>query len=512
MSYSLPLSKLTAGTRVGSMTALAAALLASYAILTIFSPDVAAAFSIWNTSSAYSYCYLILPISLYLIYSRRAELRQIEPAPSLLGTAIFIGCLGVWWLGMAASITELRQFAIVGMLQAVVFTLWGWRLYRRILFPMLYLFLMVPTATLLLGPLQTVTTTLSSDLLRLTGIPVIGENHFIEVPHGLYEVAPGCAGLNFLLSTLALSSIYVVLVFRGGAKRFASVVAALLLSIATNAVRVFGIIWLAEATNRRIDIVDDHVLYGWGVYFVVMVGAMILGLRFRDPPAPSPSYGGEDFEFRSHIPKMLFGMLTLVLIAGGVRASYAAIAPNIVGDARIQIDLPLHMDAWVQTDAESTLPLSLPVHSDRLIRLSYGKANAHVEGLIAYDWRQREGYKIIDIAEVFGEGGKWLIESRERQIVMLGEAPIAVVALRIVQGDRHRLLWSYDWIGGRRTTRALSARLLGMGSAIDLDGRSAMIIFSAPDDDGHAGEILADFAAAAPPLERMLAGALLSIH
>jgi len=307
--------------RLASFGVAAAVLVACCAILAVFSRDVAATLATWSTSSAYSYCVLIAPISLYLIYSRRAELSAIEPELSLTGAGILLGCLGVWWLGMAASITELRQFAIVGMIQAAVLCLLGWRMYRRILFPMLYLFLMVPSATALLGPLQTLTTMISSFLLGLAGIPVLGENHLIEVPHGLYQVAPGCAGLNFLLSTLALSLIYAGLIFRSRTKRVVVVVVALLLSIATNAVRVFGIIWLAEATDRRIDIVDDHLLYGWGVYCVVMLAAMYVGFRFRDPPEQQ-SKPAIEAKIRTRPARLWLAVLAIAISVGVVQASY----------------------------------------------------------------------------------------------------------------------------------------------------------------------------------------------
>jgi EpsI family protein len=451
---------------------------------------------------------LIAPISLYLIYARRAGLKRIDSAPSLSGFAILLGCLVMWWLGKAASISELRQFAIVGMIQAVVVCLLGWRFYRRILFPMLYLFLMVPTATALLGPLQTLTTSMSAHLLRLSGIPVLGENHLIEVPHGLYLVAPGCAGLNFLLSTLALSLVYVLVVYRRGAKRVAGVVVALLLSITTNAVRVFGIIWLAEATNRRIDIVDDHLLYGWGVYCVVMLAAMYIGLRFRESLSQQPAavvVAGT----RSRPAKIWAAALAVAIVAGGAQISFAAIDPATIGNPSVRVEPPPNMSGWRQMGADAALPPSRHVLADASIGLTYIKDEEKVDVTIGYFWRQRDGHKITDIAADIAEDRDWAVEGATRQIASAGAEAITIEEISLTRHDQHRLVWTYDWIGGHRTADALTARLMGMRSAFGADGRSAMVVLSAADDDGRGRAILADFLANAPMLDRALADASL---
>jgi exosortase A len=492
-----------------SINIVAAVLAACCAVLAIFSADVAAALSTWARSSAYSYCYLILPVSLYLIYSRRAELRRIEPVPSSLGGAMFAGCFGLWWIGSAASVTELRQFAVVGMLHAIVLCMLGRRFYRAVLFPMLYLFLMVPTATFLLGPLQTLTTVLSADLLRAASIPVLGENHLIEVPHGLYEVAPGCAGLNFLLSTAALSSIYALLVFESLWKRFASVAAMLLLSMFVNAVRVFGIIWLAEATNRRIDIVDDHLVYGWGVYCVFILAVMLFGVRFRDAPALPAVIPGEDAGIRPRLSIMWFGAFVIAIVAWAIHTALAGMNPAFVDEPRVQIELPARIGEWLRTNSDAAFSPPALLHADGLSRVAYAKGARRTEILIAYYWRQRQGSKISDIIGALADGGNSVVENQTQESVPAGAPSQQVETLQTTQGKSHRLIWTYDWVGGRRTTNALFARLLGMGAAMGADGRSAMIIVSADDGDGEGRETLTDFFKDAPMIDRALASASL---
>ena len=198
----------------------------------------------------------------------------------------------VWWLAHALRIAEGEQFALAFMLQAVLLAVLGWPVYRALLFPFAYLLLMVPTGDFLLGPLQGVATQVASFLLRLTGIPVFVEGTIIEVPTRTVIIAPGCAGLNFLLASLALSLLFADLLYRHWPKRVVCVVAALALSVAANWVRIYALIVFDYFTDSRTNIFDDHLLYGWGFFTIIMALLLWLAHRLQDPVAsePAPRY------------------------------------------------------------------------------------------------------------------------------------------------------------------------------------------------------------------------------
>ena len=67
------------------------------------------------------------------------------------------------------------------------------------------------------------------------------------------------------------------------------VIGALVLAIVMNGVRIAGIIALAHWGGQRLNIVDDHLLYGWGFFAIVLLGAGYTGSFFADgePSAPN---------------------------------------------------------------------------------------------------------------------------------------------------------------------------------------------------------------------------------
>jgi len=244
--------------------------------------DAMAAARLWTESSAHGYCVLVPLVSLAFVVADRRALAAMAPTPWPWGLAVLAAAAAAWAVGQWAAIAELRQLAVVALMQGMAVTLLGRRIYRRARFPLLYLFLMVPTGTLLLPLLQAVTVVLSTALLKLAGLKLTVEGAIIGAPLRAYHVESACAGLNYLLVALAVALPYARLVYCSGGKRAACVAAAVAAAILANGVRVAAIILLPEITAGRIDVIADHKMLGWAVFAAVAMAAMGLGLVFED--------------------------------------------------------------------------------------------------------------------------------------------------------------------------------------------------------------------------------------
>lgn len=254
--------------------------------LSLYFESAASAVDLWWNRSAYNHGFLIIPISLYLVWDKREALAAMTPRPDVSGLILIAGFSFAWVLARSAGINEGEHFALVGVIQGVVLAVLGRQLFLSMILPMAYLWLMVPTGTVFYPILQGAAHWLSSTMLALSGIPVYTEGFLIEVPIGLYDVAPGCSGLNFILASLALAPLYGYMMYDGMRKRLIAIAVMLGVAVLANGVRVYGIIALAEFTNKRIDIIDDHLLYGWGFFAGVLAVAGYIGSRFADPVRP----------------------------------------------------------------------------------------------------------------------------------------------------------------------------------------------------------------------------------
>ena len=105
--------------------------------------------AIWNSSETFAHGYLILPISAWLIWQRRAALQVIPVRPFLPGAILLALCGAGWLLAELADVQVVRQYMLVGLLLAPVLIVLGRDISGAMAFPLLFVFLAVPFGEIL---------------------------------------------------------------------------------------------------------------------------------------------------------------------------------------------------------------------------------------------------------------------------------------------------------------------------------------------------------------------------
>jgi exosortase len=256
---------------------------------------IASAVDLWMTRDTYTYAFAVLPIAAFLVWMRRERFRSSMPQPSYSALAAVVLFSLMWWAGARYGVDELQHIAFAGVLVSIVLCGIGWANAVHFSVPLLYLFLLAPAGTPLLPFLQDAATFLATTLLSIGQIAYYAEGHMIEVATGKYEVAPGCAGLNFILAMATVTPLYCEMMYRGWKKKLIAFSSMMLLVPVANGIRVFGIIAIAEYTHSAIDISADHLFYGWVFFSAIVVVLFWIGSFFSDSPpslAPIMPWGG----------------------------------------------------------------------------------------------------------------------------------------------------------------------------------------------------------------------------
>lgn len=251
-------------------------------------------------NDAYTHILLILPLSLSLIYF---ESRQ-HPVVSgdrewagtiLLGIGVCLFALAIWNPGELSSDSRLSlsMFALVLWWIGSVVLCLGLALVRRFLFPLCFLFLAVPLPeTFVDGAtvfLQRQSAVASEILFRAAHVPVMRAGIMLSIPALNIEVARECSSIRSSTMLMVITLILAHLFLRSWWRKALLVVAAIPLSVAKNAVRIFTI---AELTTR----VDPGYLTGrlhrsGGIFFlglalVVELAVLQLLRRSESPTVP----------------------------------------------------------------------------------------------------------------------------------------------------------------------------------------------------------------------------------
>jgi exosortase A len=322
---------------------------AAAAILLLFARDSAGMATIWWTSPTFNHCLLIVPIIGWLVRQRLPELKALTPSAWAPGLALVGAGALTWLLGEAGSVTLLRHFGLVAMLQGAVIACLGKAVARGLAFPLFYALFLVPFGDQLVPPMQELTADMCMALLRFVGVPAHLEGIFISTPTGLFRVAEACSGVRFLVAMAALAALVANQCFRSWPRRAAFVVAALAIPIAANGVRAFGTIYVAHLTDNEVAVGFDHIVYGWIFFGLVIALIMAAGWPFFDRKPADPWFDPADLQTpgagSGGTVRVAAAAIALAaaaplwataVAAAGTRAAPAIALPQVAGWTRVR--------------------------------------------------------------------------------------------------------------------------------------------------------------------------------
>jgi exosortase len=171
----------------------------------------------------------------------------------------------------------------------------GWEMLRAVLFPLLFLILMVPIPAIVFSqitfPLQILASKLSAWLLPILGVPVLREGNVINLPAMPLEVAEACSGIRSLLSLLTLSIMYGYLLEKRIWVRIVLALASVPIAVAANALRIVGTGLLVQYWDPDKAEGFFHAFSGWLIFVVslLMLFALHRCLTFLTRPREVPA-------------------------------------------------------------------------------------------------------------------------------------------------------------------------------------------------------------------------------
>jgi exosortase len=226
----------------------------SYALFVAVSCGVwwqplARTFSLALHNDEYTYLFLILPVSATLILLEWRSQKAAVQANFRLGSVLLI--IVVLLTGFAnwksAGLADDVQIS-VGMLALLLWWIasfvvcFGTRAARSFLFPLLFLFWMVPIPSLPLNRavefLQAQSTIASRLMFSLIGVPVSQQGFVLSIPGVNIEVARECSSIRSSVMLLIASTVIAQLNLRSAWHKALVIMAAIPLCIAKNALRI----------------------------------------------------------------------------------------------------------------------------------------------------------------------------------------------------------------------------------------------------------------------------------
>ncbi|MDJ0741441.1 MAG: exosortase A [Gammaproteobacteria bacterium] len=435
-------------------TTFVASVVVFVAMLLLFRSTVEGMVYTWYNFETYTHGFIILPITIWLIWQKRAHLAAYTPQPTSAFVSLVLLSLGAWTLARLTGVLVVEQLALVGALISAVATLLGWQVAKFLAFPLLFLLFAVPMGEDLVPPMMEFTASFTVGALKLTGIPVYRDGLWFSVPSGNWSVVEACSGVRYLIASVTLGVMYAYITYHTLWKRLLFIALSAIVPIFANGLRAYMIVMIGHLSDMKYAVGVDHLIYGWIFFGFVMFILFWIGSYWQeehDPPqfvAPPRRLSAGSVDLR------VAALSVAVLTAATLTVWGVTRAESVEPQVAVPLQAPAGAGNWTLSQ-EPTLWTTNHLETAHEIAARYRSAAGEVQLFVALYPRQRQGAEAISDRNRIAED--FLRYAREgRHDVTLGAETVTVnrarAMLRIDGRNVEHRVWQWYRVAGHSLT------------------------------------------------------------
>lgn len=452
------------------------------AIVLAYGSTLASFPRVWSHSDTYTHCFFVLPVTAWLVWRRREELRRLTPRTEPAGLLALLAAGLLWFVANAAEVLIYEQLALVGMVVALAFTLFGRRVARTLTFPLAFLFFAVPFGEALQPLLMGLTAKFAAAALRLSGVPVYVEGMFLTTPGQRWRVIEACSGLRFLISMFTLGTLFAYLQFHRRSTRMVFGGMSIVMPLVANWLRAYTLILVGYLSDMKLGAGFDHYAMGWVLFAAVMALFFFVGSRWQERP---PDVAAVSTPPPADSPERLRGArlgaaAAWIIVLLPVAAAWAC--RPVPGTGDVALETPAPRPGWRE---EPTLGSWMPrFHGTSAeTRRSYRHGDSFVDCYIGYYRDQDQGSELVHFENVVvpRKDPLWRPISEATAAIPFPEGRLTVQETQVRSEAESYLVWHWYWLPDEFTSSQAMAKLLQARARI-LYRRddAAVVILSAP--------------------------------
>lgn len=254
-------------------------------------PILADLVNVWLEDSNNSHGLLVPLISGYFAYQKREDIKRYlvninnmrsKFWSNSFGLIVFAGSLMIYVLFQIGHIAFITRLMFVFTLISLVWYYFGLKLLGILLFPLLFLFFMIPVPVSFVNhitlPMKTFATNVSVPMIKAFGVPLVQEGNIIHLTSCTLEVAEACSGIRSMTSMLMLGFFFAYLTKGKFYKKVLLVLLSPVIAVLANVLRITGTGILANIYGETVARGYVHDISG---YLVFIFGFGALSLSFK---------------------------------------------------------------------------------------------------------------------------------------------------------------------------------------------------------------------------------------
>lgn len=424
----------------------------------------------WEEREEYSYGYLIPFITAFLIWQRKDILEKIEFTGSWVGVLLAIVGLVLFVIGELTTLFLVIHYSFLFVVLGAALSFMGWKAFKVILVPLLFLAFMIPLPSFFLQEISQVLQLLSSQIgvwvIRLFDISVYLEGNVIDLGVYKLQVVEACSGLRYLFPLMALSFMMAYFYQDKFWKRAIIFLSSIPITVIMNSFRIGMIGVMVEYWGIEMAEGFLHDFEGWVVFMacmIVLLAEMWLLTKLGGDNRPFREVFGIDFPEDTPkeaaraprtLPRPLMG-LGVLLVGVTLFVTLAPERKDIIPERKDFYSFPMEFDGWKGTREGLKQRILDALKVDDYILVNYlNKDGTKINFYVAYYATQKKGQSAHSPRTCI-PGGGWKISSIEQvpvKGVKVNGVPLIVNRTIIQKGEFRQLVYYWFQERGRILT------------------------------------------------------------
>ena len=249
----------------------------------------------WDTNIYYSHGYLMVPLSVWLVWRKWETLSTLPVMPSWAGVPVLLAGLFLFVIGVRAEILFFQGVSLLFVLAGIVYCLAGIKILKACLFPIGLLAYMIPLPYLLLDPIgfpmKQFAASATTGILQAFSVPIVADGVYLFMPNYTLVVEDICNGLRSLISMTMVSTVLAYVLLPNILDRWILVLSSLPIALVANILRILLTAVLGYYVSGELAQGFLHELSGLFVFFASLGGLLllerVLSWKYQEDTSPS---------------------------------------------------------------------------------------------------------------------------------------------------------------------------------------------------------------------------------
>lgn len=411
----------------------------------------------WDSEDT-NYCYLVIPLFLYLCWEKHRQFKFTEFSWSAWGLTAYVLALALIVVGELGAAETLVHIGLWAILVAAGIFLYGTRL-RNLWFEFLILAFIVPLPPFLIrtltANLKLLATGLSVNLLRLMDISVMQDGNVLDIGVQQLQVVDACSGLRYVMAMFLMALLLGHFYGKGRAPRFLLLLFVLPVTVVINGVRIFltAVLYVKGYPELAENFFHDFA----GLAMFLCAGVMLFGIlallnRWLPAAAPRPAWLDRGGDGRSMRSVGAMAALYCALLLGGGWTLNSVQAGQIIPERQTFANFPLEIDGWQGKREYISEEILAELWSDDYVKVTFSRPDRpgqHIFLLIPYYAYQKTRHTAHAPQSCLLGGGWVLSGTQDRQVAVSGSENINIRTMLLQKGKSH-LVAGYFFLGRGR--------------------------------------------------------------